>query len=109
LKILARAQSCVGGQFHPEKTGHFDRNIHIMFTKMEKVMVHEVNKGKSCKEIANELHISDTTITKHWRNINTKTGIKTTKQACTYAAQLGILQVFMLFLSFCMDDCCLVA
>jgi hypothetical protein len=27
LKIVARAQSCVGGQFHPEKTGHFDRNI----------------------------------------------------------------------------------
>jgi len=85
------------------------KSEYIMFTKMEKVMVHEVNKGKSCKEIANELHISDTTITKHWRNINTKTGIKTTKQACTYAAQLGILQVFMLFLSFCMDDCCLVA
>ena len=54
-------------------------------------MVQEVNKGKSCKEIAREQYISDTTITKHWRNINNKTGIKVTKQACSFAEQLGIM------------------
>ena len=64
---------------------------YIMFTKMEMVIVREVNKGKSCKEIASEQHISDTTITKHWRNINSKTGIKVTKQACLFAKQLGIM------------------
>ena len=87
----------------------FKNGGHITFTNMEMVIVREVNKGKSCKEIAGEQHISEVTISKHWRNINTKTGIKTTKQACLFGAQLGIMQVFMLFLSFCMDDCCLVA
>jgi DNA-binding CsgD family transcriptional regulator len=64
---------------------------YFMFTKMEMLIVREVNKGKSCKEIACEQHISEVTITKHWRNINSKTGIKTTKQACLFAKQLGIM------------------
>ena len=74
-----------------KKSKLFKNCGHITFTKMEMVMVQEVNKGKSCKEIAREQYISDTTITKHWRNINNKTGIKVTKQACSFAEQLGIM------------------
>ena len=64
---------------------------YFMFTNMEMEIVREVNKGKSCKEIAGEQNRCKVTITKHWRNINYKTGIKTTKQACLFAAQLGIM------------------
>lgn len=64
---------------------------YFMFTNMEMEIVREVNKGKSCKEIADEQNRCEVTITKHWRNINSKTGIKTTKQACLFAKQLGIM------------------
>ena len=64
---------------------------YFMFTNMEMEIVWEVNKGKSCKEIADEQNRCEVTITKHWRNINFKTGIKTTKQACLFAKQMGIM------------------
>ena len=57
MKILARAQSCVGGQFHPEKTGHFDRNIHFAAKLISFLQLNNLNGNKELISKIKELSL----------------------------------------------------
>lgn len=62
MKIVARAQSCVGGQFHPEKTGHFDRNIQakdLNITRQNLSQAINDEIGKNFYQLINEFRVTE--------------------------------------------------
>lgn len=91
-----------------KKSKLLNKDEYTMLSDMEKEVMLEINKGKIVAQIADSLNLSNTTVTKHCRNINNKAGMKFIKPACIHAAQLGLFQLFMLFCSDCMEDLLLI-
>lgn len=64
------------------------KDEYIMLTNREKDVVREVNTGKVCSEVAETLFLSESTVRKHFSNINQKIGFKSTVHSCLYASKL---------------------
>ena len=80
LRDLLRQQGATIGR-RPELTG---RELEILGL---------VGAGKTSKEIASDLYISENTVRKHVRNILDKVGLKSRFEAVTWAQREGLIDV----------------
>ncbi|MDM5154813.1 response regulator transcription factor [Bacillus sp. DX1.1] len=62
-----------------------------MLTKREKEVLREIAKGRSNKEIAAELHITEQTVKTHVSNILAKLNVDDRTQAALYAVKHGVV------------------
>jgi two-component system, NarL family, response regulator LiaR len=62
-------------------------------TERETEVLRELARGKSNKEIANSLFISETTAKTHVKNIMQKLGVPSRTQAALYAARIGLVSL----------------
>ena len=60
-------------------------------TERETDVLRHLAQGKSNKQIAGDLSISDATVRTHVSNILTKLGVQSRTQAALYAAQVGLV------------------
>jgi DNA-binding NarL/FixJ family response regulator len=63
-------------------------------TSRETEVLQLLAEGKANKEIATELHISETTVKTHVSNILMKLGVNSRTQAAIYAARIGLVSGF---------------
>lgn len=63
-----------------------------MLTKREKEVLREIAKGRSNKEIAAELHITEQTVKTHVSNVLAKLEVDDRTQAALYAVKHGIVE-----------------
>ncbi|WP_316830834.1 helix-turn-helix transcriptional regulator [Pedobacter aquatilis] len=76
------------------KENDFLRKNYTNFSKLskrEKTILKEIALGKSSIEIAEELHISSTTVDTHRRNIRDKLGIKSSFEISQYARAFDLI------------------
>lgn len=69
-----------------------DRQENIRLTKRETEILQDVARGKSSKEIAEERHISLSTVLTHRKNLMTKTKAHSAARLVVYAVQHGYIQ-----------------
>lgn len=62
-----------------------------MLTKREKEVLREITKGRSNKEIAAELHITEQTVKTHVSNVLAKLEVDDRTQAALYAVKNGVV------------------
>jgi NarL family two-component system response regulator LiaR len=62
-------------------------------TERETEVLRELARGKSNKEIAGTLFISETTVKTHVKNIMQKLGVPSRTQAALYAARIGLVSL----------------
>jgi two-component system, NarL family, response regulator LiaR len=62
-------------------------------TERETEVLRQLARGKSNKEIANGLFISETTVKTHVKNIMQKLGVPSRTQAALYAARIGLVSL----------------
>ncbi|MGG0187767.1 response regulator [Bacillus rhizoplanae] len=62
-----------------------------MLTKREKEVLREIAKGRSNKEIAAELHITEQTVKTHVSNVLAKLNVEDRTQAALYAVKHGVV------------------
>ncbi|MCP1123624.1 response regulator transcription factor [Bacillus sp. 3103sda1] len=62
-----------------------------MLTKREKEVLREIAKGRSNKEIAAELHITEQTVKTHVSNVLAKLNVDDRTQAALYAVKHGVV------------------
>lgn len=62
-------------------------------TERETEVLRELARGKSNKEIANSLFISETTAKTHVKNVMQKLGVPSRTQAALYAARIGLVSL----------------
>ncbi len=62
-------------------------------TERETEVLRQLARGKSNKEIANSLFISETTVKTHVKNIMQKLGVPSRTQAALYAARIGLVSL----------------
>ncbi|PEZ08087.1 DNA-binding response regulator [Bacillus sp. AFS018417] len=62
-----------------------------MLTKREKEVLREIAKGRSNKEIAAELHITEQTVKTHVSNVLAKLNVDDRTQAALYAVKNGVI------------------
>lgn len=95
-KIIAGENS-----MHPEVTTQLDINKSTMsnlphtlhpLTKREKDVLAELTKGKSNKEIASSLFVTEKTVKTHISNIFTKLEVQDRTQAALYAVKYGLTE-----------------
>lgn len=67
--------------------------LSVSLTPMEKIILHEIAKGKTTKEIAYDKNLSFHTINSHRRNIFRKLEINNVHDAVKYAIRAGIFDV----------------
>ncbi|WP_002148225.1 response regulator [Bacillus cereus] len=72
--------------FKKEKENPFS-----MLTKREKEVLREIAKGRSNKEIAAELHITEQTVKTHVSNVLAKLEVDDRTQAALYAVKHGVI------------------
>jgi DNA-binding NarL/FixJ family response regulator len=65
----------------------------INLTASEKVILHEIAKGKTTKEIAYDKNLSFHTVNSHRKNIFRKLGVNNLHEAIKYAIRAGIFDV----------------
>jgi DNA-binding NarL/FixJ family response regulator len=65
----------------------------IKLTASEKIILHEIAKGKTTKEIAYEKFLSFHTVNSHRKNIFRKLGVNNLHEAIRYAIRAGIFDV----------------
>ena len=65
----------------------------VCLTAMEKVILHEIARGKTTKEIAYEKNLSFHTVNSHRKNIFRKLEINNVHEAIKYAVRAGIFDV----------------
>ncbi|RYD79960.1 MAG: LuxR family transcriptional regulator [Sphingobacteriales bacterium] len=73
---------------------NFLRRNYVHFSKLsrrERMILKEMALGKSSIEIANELHISSTTVDTHRRNIRDKLGTKSSFEISQYARAFDLI------------------
>ncbi|MCM3736651.1 response regulator transcription factor [Bacillus cytotoxicus] len=63
----------------------------FMLTKREKEVLREIAKGRSNKEIAVELHITEQTVKTHVSNVLAKLHVEDRTQAALYAVKHGVV------------------
>lgn len=68
-----------------------DQNVGEALTSREVEILREVAKGKSNKEIAEELYLSESTVKTHISHIFQKLNIKTRSEAILYAVKKGLI------------------
>ncbi|MES5954872.1 response regulator transcription factor [Bacillus fungorum] len=66
-------------------------NPFSMLTKREKEVLREIAKGRSNKEIAAELHITEQTVKSHVSNVLAKLEVDDRTQAALYAVKHGVI------------------
>lgn len=66
-----------------------------MLTKREREVLREIAKGRSNKEIAAELHITEQTVKTHVSNVLAKLEVDDRTQAALYAVKHGKLFISM--------------
>ncbi|KPB03133.1 response regulator [Bacillus sp. CHD6a] len=94
IRAVHRGES----QLHTKVTSHVmshfakgvSRNLHEELTKRELEVLAEIAKGKSNKEIASSLFITEKTVKTHVSNILTKLEVADRTQAALYAVKHGI-------------------
>lgn len=95
-KIIAGENS-----MHPEVTTQLDINDNMMsnlphkvhpLTRREKDVLAELTKGKSNKEIASSLFVTEKTVKTHISNIFTKLEVQDRTQAALYAVKYGLTE-----------------
>jgi len=62
-------------------------------TERETEVLRQLARGKSNKEIANTLFISETTVKTHVKNIMQKLGVPSRTHAALYAARIGLVSL----------------
>ncbi len=62
-------------------------------TRREKEIIHLIAKDFSSKQIANELDLSEHTVTTHRRNLRSKLNVFTTAGLVTYAYENGLIRI----------------
>ncbi|KEK24074.1 response regulator [Bacillus gaemokensis] len=72
-----------------EKHDHFS-----VLTKREKEVLREIAKGRSNKEIAVELHITEQTVKTHVSNVLAKLEVDDRTQAALYAVKHGVVLLY---------------
>ncbi|PFJ12851.1 DNA-binding response regulator [Bacillus cereus] len=84
--------------FHPKVTPSLlerpavkKENPFSMLTKREKEVLCEIAKGRSNKEIAAELHITEQTVKTHVSNVLAKLEVDDRTQAALYAVKQGVI------------------
>ncbi|WP_020060688.1 response regulator [Bacillus sp. 123MFChir2] len=86
--------------FHPkvtpallgrQATGEIKKDHLTMLTKREKEVLREIAKGRSNKEIAVELHITEQTVKTHVSNVLAKLHVDDRTQAALYAVKHGVV------------------
>ncbi|MFD0771584.1 response regulator [Bacillus sp. CGMCC 1.60114] len=86
--------------FHPKVTSAFlgrqatvetKQDSLSMLTKREKEVLREITKGRSNKEIAAELHITEQTVKTHVSNVLAKLNVDDRTQAALYAVKNGVI------------------
>lgn len=86
--------------FHPKvtpallgrpATGEIKQDSLSMLTKREKEVLREIAKGRSNKEIAGELHITEQTVKTHVSNVLAKLNVDDRTQAALYAVKHGVV------------------
>jgi DNA-binding NarL/FixJ family response regulator len=65
----------------------------IKLTASEKLILHEIAKGKTTKEIAYEKNLSFHTVNSHRKNIFRKLGVNSLHEAIRYAIRAGIFDI----------------
>lgn len=63
-----------------------------IFSQREREVLEHLSKGKSSKEIANSLFITERTVESHRKNMIEKGKVKNTVELIAYAASLGIIK-----------------
>ncbi|WP_404448921.1 response regulator transcription factor [Sutcliffiella horikoshii] len=94
IRAVHRGES----QLHPKVTSHVmshfakgvGKNLHEDLTKRELEVLAEIAKGKSNKEIASSLFITEKTVKTHVSNILAKLEVADRTQAALYAVKHGI-------------------
>lgn len=95
IRAVHRGES----QLHPKVTSHVmshfsrgagNKNLHEELTKRELEVLAEIAKGKSNKEIASSLFITEKTVKTHVSNILAKLELADRTQAALYAVKHGI-------------------
>lgn len=95
-KIIAGENS-----MHPEVTHQLDQNqestqhlphVKNPLTRREKDVLAELTKGKSNKEIASSLFVTEKTVKTHISNIFTKLEVQDRTQAALYAVKYGLTE-----------------
>ncbi|KMJ58024.1 LuxR family transcriptional regulator [Bacillus sp. LL01] len=95
IRAVHRGES----QLHPKVTSHVmshfargvgSKNLHEELTKRELEVLAEIAKGKSNKEIASALFITEKTVKTHVSNILAKLELADRTQAALYAVKHGI-------------------
>ncbi|MEH7463399.1 response regulator transcription factor [Bacillus thuringiensis] len=86
--------------FHPkvtpallgrQATAEIKQDHLSMLTKREKEVLREIAKGRSNKEIAVELHITEQTVKTHVSNVLAKLHVEDRTQAALYAVKHGVV------------------
>lgn len=84
--------------FHPKVTPALlgrsvvkKENPFSMLTKREQEVLHEIAKGRSNKEIAAVLHITEQTVKTHVSNVLAKLEVDDRTQAALYAVKYGVI------------------
>jgi DNA-binding NarL/FixJ family response regulator len=62
-----------------------------LFSQRERAVLQLLSKGKSSREIADELFIAERTVESHRRNMVEKSDVKNTAELIAYAASRGLL------------------
>jgi DNA-binding NarL/FixJ family response regulator len=70
-----------------------EQSIHDKLTNSERLVLHEIAKGKTTKEIAYEQNLSFHTINTHRKNIFRKLEINNVHEATKYALRAGIIDL----------------
>ncbi|MDR3309611.1 MAG: response regulator transcription factor [Tannerella sp.] len=65
----------------------------VKLTASEKLILHEIAKGKTTKEIAYEKNLSFHTVNSHRKNIFRKLGVNSLHEAIRYAIRAGIFDI----------------
>lgn len=76
-----------GACFPPEKDGAVIEDM----TNMEKRILREISAGKKRRAIADELYMSERTLSNHLQHIFEKMGVSSTVEAVTKAIQMGYI------------------
>ncbi|MBQ0137820.1 MAG: response regulator transcription factor [Kurthia sp.] len=100
-ELVATIRKIIAGEnsMHPEVTTQLDINHDTMsnlphtlhpLTRRERDVLAELTKGKSNKEIASSLFVTEKTVKTHISNIFTKLEVQDRTQAALYAVKYGL-------------------
>jgi DNA-binding NarL/FixJ family response regulator len=78
----------VVGAFHRPAAGHSDRH-RVGLTRREQEVLTQIVEGKSTRQIARSLSVTDATVRMHVRNVLVKLGVHSRLEASTLGSRVG--------------------